>query len=117
AQLLLRQVDLAEQRIGKDLVQLGEETVLIGGREIAQGGGIGFRPPEQDLRRHRALIALAQGDVARGEAATPRNLGLRQSQLLANPPKTRADKQLLSSLRWHGSLPDLFITRFTNKHL
>ena len=36
AQLLLGQVNLAEQRVGKDLVQLGEEAVLVGGGKIAE---------------------------------------------------------------------------------
>ncbi len=36
AQFLLRQVDLPEKRVGEDLVQLGEEAVLVGGGEVAQ---------------------------------------------------------------------------------
>ncbi len=44
AQLLLRKLDLAEQGIGKDLVELGEEAVLVGGGEIAQIEIIGLRP-------------------------------------------------------------------------
>ncbi|MFN5721075.1 MAG: helix-turn-helix domain-containing protein, partial [Bradyrhizobium sp.] len=35
AQLLLRQVDLAEQRIGEDLVEFREEAVLVSGGEVA----------------------------------------------------------------------------------
>src|SRR5229473_6124193 len=108
AQFLLRQVDLPEQRIGKNLVQFGEETVLVSGGEIAQIEVIGLRQPQQDLRRHRALVALDQVDIARGNAEPLGDLGLRQAQLLADPPKPRADKQLLSGITGHGSLAELF---------
>src|SRR5437764_1969576 len=89
AQLLLRQVDLAEQRIGEDLVQLGKEAVLVGSGEIAQIEVIGLRQPEQDLRRHRPLIALYQIDIARRYAEPLGNLGLRQAELLADSPESR----------------------------
>ena len=68
AQFLLRQVDLPEQRIGEDLVQFGEEAVLVGGGEIAQIEVVGLRQPQQDLRRHRALVPLYQVDIARRNA-------------------------------------------------
>ena len=106
AQFLLRQVDLPEQRIGEDLVQLGEEAVLVGGGEIAQIEVIGLRQPQQDLRRHRALVALYQVDIARRNAEPLGDLGLRQPQLLADPPEAGADEQLLSGIGGHGSLPD-----------
>src|SRR5713101_9516973 len=102
AQFLLRQVDLPEQRIGENLVQLGEKPVLVGGGEIAQIEVIGLRQPQQDLRRHRALVALYQVDIARGNAEPLGDLGLRQAQLLADPPKPRSDKQLLSGITGHG---------------
>ena len=89
-------VDLAEQRIGEDLVQLGEEAVLVGGGELAQIEVVGFREAEQDLRRHRALVALDQVDIARRNAEAFRDLGLRQAQLLADAPESRADKQLFT---------------------
>ena len=76
AQLLFRQVDLPEQRIGEDLVQFGEEAVLVGGGEIAQIEVIGFRQPQQDLRRHRALVALDQVDVGGRDAEALGDLGL-----------------------------------------
>ncbi len=98
AQFLFRQVDLAEQRIGKDLVQLGEEAVLVGGGEIAQIEVVGFRQPQQDLRRHRTLVALDQVDVGRRNAEPLGDLGLRQPQLLADAPEAGADKQLLSGI-------------------
>src|SRR2546423_325458 len=104
AQFLLRQVDLAEQRIGEDFVQLGEEAVLVGGGEVAQIEVIGFGQPEQDLRRHRPLVPLYQVDIARRNAQPLGDLGLRQAELLADAAKARADKQLLSSLCSHGSL-------------
>src|SRR5260221_3889091 len=108
AQFLLWQVDLPEQRIGKDLVQLGKKPILVGGREIAQIEVIGFRQPEQDLRRHRALVALDQVDIARGNPETLGDLGLRQAQLLTDAPESGADKQLLSGVCGHDSLADLF---------
>src|SRR5229473_125513 len=104
AQFLLWQVDLPEQRIGKNLVQLGEEPVLVGGRKIPQIEVIGFRQPQQDLRRHRALVALDQVDIARRNAEPLGDLGLRQSQLLADAPEARADKQLLPGITGHGTL-------------
>ena len=106
AQFLLRQVDLAEQRIGEDLVQFGEEAVLVGGGEIAQIEVVGFGQPQQDLRRHRALVALDQVDVARRNAEPLGDLGLRQPQLLADAPEAGADKQLFSGIACHGSLAD-----------
>ena len=106
AQLLFWQVDLPEQRIGKNFVQLGEKPVLVGGREIAQIEVIGFRQPQQDLRRHRALVALDQVDIARRNAKPLGDLGLRQSQLLADAPEARANKQLLRGTLGHGSLTD-----------
>ena len=92
AQFLFRQVDLAKQRIGKDLVQFGEEPVLVGGGEIAQIEVIGLRQPQQDLRRDRTLVALDQVDIARRNAETLGDLGLRQAQLLADAPKPRSDE-------------------------
>src|SRR5450631_1817345 len=112
AQFLLRQVDLPEQRVGENLVQFGEKPVLVGGGEIAQIEVIGLRQPQQDLRRHRALVALYQVDIARRNAESLGDLGLRQAQLLADPPKPWADKQLLSGITGHGSLADLVC----NKH-
>ena len=100
AQFLLRQVDLAEQRIGEDLVQLGKEPVLVGGGEIAQIEVIGLRQPEQDLRRHRALVPLYQVDIARRNAEPLGDLGLRQAELLADPPEAGADEQLFSGIGW-----------------
>ena len=109
AQFLFRQVDLPEQRIGKDLVQFGEEAVLVGGGEIAQIEVIGLRQPQQDLRRHRALVALDQVDVARRNAEPLGDLGLRQPQLLADPPEPGTDKQFFSGIACHGSLADLVV--------
>ena len=106
AQFLLRQVDLAEQGIGEDLVQLGEEAVLVGGGEVAQIEVVGLRQPQQDLRRHRALVALDQVDVGGRNAEPLGDLGLRQTQLLADPPEAGADEQLLSRVGRHGILPD-----------
>ena len=100
AQLLLRQVDLPEQRIGEDLVQLGKEAVLVGGGEVAQIEVIGLRQPQQDLRRHRALVPLYQVDIARRNAQPLGDLGLRQAELLADPPEAGADEKLLSGDRW-----------------
>lgn len=113
AQLLLRQLDLAEQRIGEDLVELGEEAVLVGGGEVAQIEVIGLGEPQQDLRRHRALVALDQIDVAGRNAEPFGDLGLRQPQLLADASKARPDEQLFSRLGSHGSLVDLFVTKIT----
>ena len=100
AQFLLRQVDLPEQRIGEDLVQLGEEAVLVGGGEIAQIEVIGLRQPEQDLRRHRALVALYQVDIARRNPQALGHLGLRQAELLADPPEARARQTASFRSRW-----------------
>ena len=108
AQFLLRQVDLAEQRIGEDFVQLGKEAILVGGGEIAQIEVIGLRQPEQDLRRHRALIALYQVDIAGRNAEPLGDLGLRQAELLADSPESRPDEQLLSRISSHGRVPDPF---------
>src|SRR5436305_2855966 len=91
-QFLLRQVDLPEQRIGKYLVQLGEEPVLVGAGEVSEIEIIGLRQPHQQLRRDRPLVPLYQVDIARRNAKTLGNLGLRKPQLLANSPETRADK-------------------------
>ena len=109
AQFLLRQVDLPEQRVGEDLVQLGEEAVLVGGGEIAQIEVIGLRQPEQQLRRHRPLVALYQVDIARRNLQPLGHLGLRQPQLLADPPEPGPDEQLLSAgTRFgHGRATDL----------
>src|SRR3984893_973075 len=111
AQFLLRQVDLPEQGIGEDLVQFSEKPVLVGGGKITQIEVIGLRQPQQDLRRHRALVALYQVDIARGNAEALGDLGLRQAQLLADPPKPRANKQLLSGIAGHGSLAELFCNK------
>src|SRR5205823_14988820 len=62
--------------------------------------------PQQDLRRHRALVALYQVDVARRNPKTLGDLGLRQAQLLADAPESRTDKQLFSGVTRHGSLAD-----------
>src|SRR5664279_1705603 len=114
AQFLLRQVDLAEQGIGEDLVQFGEEAVLVGGGEVAQIEVIGFRQTEQDLRRHRPLVSLYQVDIARGNAEPLGDLGLRQAQLLADPPEPGADEELLSGIAGHGSLADSFCDKIDN---
>ena len=114
AQLLLRQVDLAEQRIGENLVQFGEEAVLVGGREIAQVEVIGFRQAQQQLRRHRALIALDQVDVAWRDLQPLGHLGLRQPQLLPDAPEAGPDEQLFCGCSvGHGSLLDLNLLGFS----
>src|SRR6202022_682537 len=107
AQLLLGQVDLAEQRIGEDLVQFGKEAILIGAREVTQIEVIGLRQPQQELGRHRALIALDQVDVAWRNTKAFGDLGLREPQLLPDPAKARPDKQLLASVGGHRSPPGL----------
>ena len=104
AQFLLRQVDLPEQRIGEDLVQFGEEAVLVGGGEIAQIEVIGLRQPEQQLRRHRALVALYQVDIARRNLQALGHLGLRQAQLLADPAEPGPTNSFFSGIAGHGSL-------------
>ncbi len=76
AQLLFRQIDLAEQGIGEDLVELGEEAVLVGGGEVPQIEVVGLGEAEQDLGSDRALIALDQVDVARRNAEPLGDLGL-----------------------------------------
>src|SRR5215207_5357900 len=111
AQFLLRQVDLAEQRVGEDFVQLGEETVLVGGREVAQIEVIGLGQPEQDLRRHRPLVPLYQVDIARRNAQPLGDLGLRQPKLLADPPEAGPDEELLSRVGGHGG----FLNRVCDK--
>src|ERR1700716_2543236 len=117
AQFLLRQVDLPEQRIGKNLVQFRKEAVLVGGGEIAQIEVIGLRQAEQDLRRHRALVPLYQVDIARGNPQSLGDLGLRQAELLADAAESRTDKQFLSSVGGHGSLVDPFVTKMTTLHI
>ncbi len=99
AQLLLRQIDLAKQRIGKNLVQFGEEAVLVGGGEIAQVEIVGLREAQQDLRGDRTLVALDQVDVTRRDAESLRDLGLRQSELLADAPEARADEEFFARVR------------------
>ena len=113
AQLLFRQLDLAEQRIGEDLVQFGEEAVLIGGGEVAQIEIVGLGEPQQDLRRHRPLVALDQVDVAGRNAEPFGDLGLRQPQLLADAPKARPHEQFFPGVGSHVSLTDLFVTKIT----
>src|SRR6185437_1255509 len=110
-QFLLRQIDLPEQGIGKNLVEFRKEAILVGGSEIAQVKVIGFRKPQQDLGRHRALVALDQVDVARRNAESLGDLGLRQAQLLPDAAEARADQQLLPSFTRHGNLADLFCDR------
>ena len=110
-QFLLRQVDLPEQRIGEDFVQLGEEAILVGGGEVAQIEVIGLGQPEQDLRRHRALVPLYQVDIARRNAQALGDLGLRQPELLADPPEAGADEKLLSGVGGHGR----FLTQYCDK--
>src|SRR5882672_3291867 len=108
AQFLLRQVDLPEQRVREDLVQFGEKTVLVSGREVAQVEVIGFRQPQQQLCGHRALVALYQVDIARRNLEALGHLGLRQAELLADPAEPGTDKQLLSGIARHVSLSDAF---------
>ena len=105
AQFLLRQVDLAEQRIGEDLVQLGEEAVLVGGGEIAQIEVIGLRQPEQDLRRHRALVALYQVDIARRNAQPLGHLGLRQARAAGGSGGSGGRRTASFRSRWPWQVP------------
>src|SRR5205085_1854197 len=97
-----------KQRIGEDLVQFGKEAILVGGGEIAEIEVIGLGQPEQNLRRHRALVALDQVDIARRNAEPLGDLGLRQAELLTNSPESRSDEQLLSGISGHGSSLDPF---------
>ena len=99
AQFLLGQVDLPEQRIGKDLVQLGEEAVLVGGGQIAQIEVIGLRQPQQDLRRHRALVALDQVDVARAKCRAPRRSGSATAPIAAGSAGTGVRRTVSSRNR------------------
>ncbi|MGY3080020.1 hypothetical protein ACVWZZ_006428 [Bradyrhizobium sp. LM6.10] len=101
AQFLLGNVDLAEQRVGEDLVELGEKAILVGGGEVAQVEVIGLGQPQQDLRGHWTLVALDQVDIARRDPEPLGHLGLRQPQLLPDPPKARADEELLAGTGGH----------------
>ncbi len=133
AQLLLRQIDLPKQRIGEDLVELGEKPVLVGGGEIAQIEVVGLRQPQQDLRRHRALVALDQVDVARRDAEPLGDLGLRQPELLADAPEAGSDEQLFPGIGGHrasllchsgfvlrtprNDVSSAFVTKLTKLHI
>src|SRR5437763_1548054 len=77
-----------KQGYEKDHVQLAEKAILVGGRDIAQIEVVGLREPQQDLRCHRALIALDQVDVAGRDPEPLGDLGLRQPQFLPDPPET-----------------------------
>ena len=70
------------------------------GKKVAGGDGL-------LLRRDRALVPLDQVDVARRDSEAFGDLGLRQPQLLADPPEAGADKQFLSGIRRH----DLVLVR------
>ena len=98
AQLLLRHVEPAEQRVGEHLVQLGEETLLVRGGEITQVEVIGLGQPEQKLRRDRTLVTLYQVDITGRNAETLRDLGLREVELLADAPEPWADEQLAAGV-------------------
>ena len=96
AQFLLRHVDLAEQWIGKNLIQFGEEAILVSGGEVAQVEIIGLREAKKNLRGNRALVALDQVDVARRDAESLCDLGLRQPELLADTSEARADEEFFA---------------------
>src|SRR3954462_15329586 len=104
AQFLLGNVDLAEQRVGEDLVEFGEEAVLVGGREVAQVEVVGLRQPQQDRGGHGTLVTLDQIDIARRDAEPLGDLGLRQPQLLPDPPEARADEELLAGTGVHSQV-------------
>ena len=114
---LLRQVDLAEQRVGEDFVQLGEEAVLVGGSEVTQVEVIVLRQPEQDLRRHRPLVPLYQIDIARRNPKALGHLGLRQAHLLAQPAEPWPHKKLLPGIARHRPASRLSVTKLTILHL
>jgi len=78
--------------------------------------------PQQDLSRDRALVALDQVDVARGNAKPLGDLGLRQAELLADPAKAWADKKFLSGVgrHWQPRLRWFFnqiFTKMTTLHM
>ncbi len=111
AQFLFRQIDLAKQRIGKDLVQLREEAIFIRRREIAEIEVIGLGEAQQQLRGDRPLVALNQIDVARRNAEALCHLGLGQALLLPDPPEARPHEQLLARLARHPRN-----SRFPSRH-
>ena len=90
------------------------KKLFVGGCEIAKIEVIGLRQAEQQLRRHRALVALYQVDVARGNLQALGHLGLRQTELLADPAEAGADKQLLSGIAGHGSLANPIYDKIDN---
>ena len=53
---------------------------------------------EQDARRHRALIAFQQIEIARGEPERRSGLGLGHAAFAPQAPQSRAGKNLLEGL-------------------
>ncbi len=80
-----------------------KKPVLVGSGEVAQVEVVGLGQPQQDLRGHRALVTLDQVDVARRDRQPLGDLGLRQPQLLPDPPEAWADEQFLPGFGGHVS--------------
>src|SRR5450432_1727469 len=79
---------------------------LASADEVAQIEVIGLRQAHQHLRRHRALVALYQVDITWGNAEAFGDLGLRQPQLLADPPESGTHEQLFAGIACHWGLTD-----------
>ena len=86
--------EVLEQRIGEHLGQVARAGRFLIRREAADVDVIDLGQPQQDLRGHRPLVAFQVVEVAGRDAEVFRHPGLGEAEVAAQPPQTRAEKQL-----------------------
>ena len=92
--LVARNAQVGEHLVGQHLFQPGPAARVVG-REAAQVQVIGVGQAQQDLRRHRPLIALQQVQVAGRNAQLLGHPRLGHAQVAPQPFQPPTEKELL----------------------
>ena len=67
ADLGARDGGVAKQRIGEDLLHIADRLLALDFHEVARIDAVDIGEPDQHLHRDRALVALHEIEIARGD--------------------------------------------------
>ena len=92
--LVARHAQVGEHLVGQHLLQPRAATRIVG-RQAAQVQIVSVRQPQQDLGRHRSLVALQQVQIAGRHAQFLGHPRLSHAQVASQPLQPAAEKELL----------------------
>ena len=93
ADLVARDGEVAEHRVGEDLGQILHAAGVGLAGEAADIDVVGLRQTQEDLRGQRPLVALEMVEIARGDAEILGHPRLGQAEVAAHPAQARAEEE------------------------